>query len=286
MRFSQNLAFVALTTISSLLACSSNDLVDGDEEGGSGDVGEVGSGGSDAAAGGSTFDVGGGAVGAGGNALGAGGFTFGVGGGAVGAGGNAVNTGGGAVGAGGAGAGDGGTGSGGVADGTGGSDGTQTDGEIYYEAVCAECHGPTGDGIDGVGPDIKHPVEAYSEFIIRNGRTAHPMYEDDMPDNSLAKLPDALLRQIFDLLANQPQPTDGQGLFEDYCLACHGADARGGTTTRSLEMHVNDVAKLVRSGHAGAYDDRLNFMPSWTAQQLTDAEVDLLSQYVKSLFGQ
>jgi mono/diheme cytochrome c family protein len=241
-------------------------------------------GGSGVAVGGSTFGAGGSGVAAGGSAFGAGGSGVAAGGSAFGAGGSPVGAGGALFGAGGAAPSGGATGSGGVDQGTGGS--SETEGEIYYEANCEKCHGPTGDGVVDRGPDIKHPVEDYSEVIIRNGRVAHELYDDDMDPSSAEELPDDVLAEIFDYLASQPQPTDGQGLFEDYCLACHGVDAKGGTTTRSLEMNLNDVAELVRNGHDGEFEDRREYMPSWTAEQLTDAEVELISQYVKSLFGQ
>lgn len=165
-----------------------------------------------------------------------------------------------------------------------GSSASGQDGELYYSEVCAECHGEFGDGLDGLGPDIKHPVEDYSLFVIRNGRVSHMMYEDDMPGSPAERLPEAILAGIMEFLANQPRPTDGEGLYLDYCAACHGADGLGGPTARSLEMHVADVEKLVRNGHVGDFLDRREYMPSWTQAELSDTEVELIHQYVSSLF--
>lgn len=145
-------------------------------------------------------------------------------------------------------------------------------------AVCAACHGANGDGIDGLGPDIKHPVEDYSEWVVRNGRAGTTM----VAFNTSA-LSDADLGEILDYLASQEQPMTGEGLFLDYCAACHGDDGKGGPTMRSITGEVDEAEELVRQGHAGDFSERREYMPKWSAAEISDAELDLIISHIESL---
>jgi mono/diheme cytochrome c family protein len=146
-----------------------------------------------------------------------------------------------------------------------------------YERLCATCHGATGDGVDELGPDIKHPVEEYSEWVIRNGRPDTTMLAFDTD-----QLSDTELAEILEFLADQPQPTTGEELYGDYCAACHGADGAGGPTTRPVIGEAHEAEQLVRNGHAGEFDNRREYMPKWTTDAISDAELDLIIAYIES----
>jgi mono/diheme cytochrome c family protein len=150
--------------------------------------------------------------------------------------------------------------------------------------VCLPCHGSDGKGVAGHGPDIQHPVVDFSTWVIRNGRT-HPDFPDAMPQFTTASLSDADLQSILAFLAAFPKPTTGMGLFVDFCANCHGADAAGGVTMRPIATEpMTAFMTNVRNGHsAGMFSNRREFMPKWTATQITDAEIRSIYTYVSGL---
>jgi len=100
---------------------------------------------------------------------------------------------------------------------------------------------------------------------------------------------DADLLLIFDYLDTPPQPTTGEGLYLDYCGNCHGADGLGGTTTRALTdaAVLAELVDTTRNGtHPGEEDNRPEHMPPMDATILTDAELELISDYIEQTFVQ
>ena len=120
--------------------------------------------------------------------------------------------------------------------------------------------------------------------MIRNGRV-HPDFPEAMPKFAVDALPDAQLQGILSYLAARPKPTTGQALFVDYCANCHGANAAGGVTTRPINTApMNEFTTMVRGGHgAGQFSSRREYMPKWTATELTDADIRLIFTYVDGL---
>lgn len=179
-----------------------------------------------------------------------------------------------------------GGGSGAGSAGRGGNAGTSSGGSAGQTAfvVCVPCHGSDGTGVADKGPDIQHPVVDFSTWVIRNGRM-HPDYLEAMPQFTTALLSDANLQIILTFLAAFPKPTTGAGLYRDYCANCHGADAMGGVTMRPIATEpMTAFTTNVRSGHhPGEFSNRRDFMPSWTAAQLSDADIRLIFMYVDSL---
>jgi mono/diheme cytochrome c family protein len=100
-------------------------------------------------------------------------------------------------------------------------------------------------------------------------------------------LPDDTLNAMLDFLAAQPQPTTGETLYADYCRNCHGADAQGGVTGVGLVGEgLNAFINTVRSGDnptAFATQPRSGYMPQWTADELSDAEITMIRDYVLTL---
>lgn len=150
-------------------------------------------------------------------------------------------------------------------------------------APCAVCHGAAGEGAM-LGPEIQHPVRDFATWVIRNGRT-HPSYMMPMTAYPEAMLSTADLNQILTFLESPPKPTTGRGLFMDFCANCHGADGRGGVTMRNITIAPANTAAMyitnVRGGHhPGEFSNRAEFMPKWTAAQLSDAEIRLIFAFV------
>lgn len=185
----------------------------------------------------------------------------------------------------------GGAGGGGAPSGTGGggAGGASTAMLPAGYVLCVGCHGTNGEGAPATatmgGPEIKHPVADFATWVIRNGR-AHPDFMEPMPKFPTDMLSDANLQGILSYLSAQPKPTTGPALYLDYCANCHGANGAGGVTMRSL-LNVTMMSALttsVRNGHhAGEFSNRRDFMPKWTAAQLSDAELQLIFQHIQSL---
>jgi mono/diheme cytochrome c family protein len=151
-------------------------------------------------------------------------------------------------------------------------------------AICVPCHGPEGAGVPMMGPEIQHPVVDFSTWVVRNGRT-HPGYKLPMLKYTPEMLPDAQLQGIFAFLSAKPKPTTGAGLYKDYCENCHGPDALGGVTMRPIANEpVNTFIMDSRAGHhPGDFGNRREYMPKWTAAELSDAELRSIFMYVDGL---
>jgi mono/diheme cytochrome c family protein len=222
-----------------------------------------------------------------------------------GAGGSATSGAGGAIagGAGGAsggasGASPGGGGTGGAAGGSGGAGGTaqMSPEEALYTTNCSACHGPTGEG-SVLGPEIRHPVEDFAIWMVRNGTEGREGGMNPFPgpmvplDTSFVS--DAELGMIISYLSDKtkfPQPTTGEGLYLDYCASCHGADGKGAGTTRDLTNLVDPLATAVpdnvRSGHHNMppeFNLRIEYMPAQDATVLSDAELMLIATHIEGL---
>ncbi len=214
-----------------------------------------------------------GSAGAGGAIGGSGGSTAGAD--AGGAGGTAGDTGAGGTDLGGA------AGSAGAAGGEGGAGMVEevSPGVKFYNDVCVGCHGADGEGTD-IGPEVQHPPEGFAIFAIRGGRIAG---DTTMPPYGEEALSEEVLQDLLAYLNEPPQPTDGEGLYLDYCANCHGADALGGRTGFGLRNETGRFPMDVRNGHHGGDYGHEHYMPSWTAEELSDAEIQLIAGHVSSL---
>jgi mono/diheme cytochrome c family protein len=266
--FRSGRALAGLVAVACLVAC----VPETSEPGGAGGS-AAGTGGRNGSAGSSQ----GGTGGSGGKAGDAGGSVAGAGGSAGQAGRGGSNPGG-ADGGGGIGAVD--AGSMGAAD----TSGDAITSAIPGYAVCVLCHGPTGAGVIDKGPEIQHPVVDFSTWVVRNGRV-HPAYKEPMLKFPPETISDAQLQGIFTFLASPPKPTTGAALYKDYCENCHGSDGKGGVTMRDIS--AQPVAKFLtdsRAGHhPGEFSNRREYMPKWTAAELSDAEIRLIFTYVDGL---
>lgn len=170
----------------------------------------------------------------------------------------------------------------GGAAGAGGVATVPTDGKGLYEANCKMCHLDQGAG-SPLGPETVHPVRDYANWVVRNGRPLVAPWTKAMEKFGSDKLSDAQLTLIWDYLDQPPQPTTGAALFGDYCANCHGADGKGGPTTRPLANEGKNVLKLVREGHnVGQYAMRHDSMPKFDTKRITDAELNLILAHVNT----
>jgi len=155
-------------------------------------------------------------------------------------------------------------------------------GAALFAMHCVMCHGEQGTGTL-LAPGIQHPIREYFTWVVRNGR---PMttYMKPMEKWGTDKLSDADLTLIWDYLDKPPQPTTGAALFADYCANCHGADAKSGVAMHNLANEVAKINEMVRMGaHPGMYEERNEFMPVFTQQRLSDADLKLIHDYIDGL---
>jgi mono/diheme cytochrome c family protein len=152
-----------------------------------------------------------------------------------------------------------------------------------YQIHCYMCHGEQGAGTP-LAPETQHPVRDYSTWVVRNGLPGEG-YLKPMEAIPPAMLSDADLMLIYDYLDKPPQPTTAQGLYADYCGNCHGADGKGGPSTRDITGDaVDPIEEVVRQGtHPGEFELRNEYMPPYSTTRISDAELQLVSDYVDTL---
>ena len=155
-----------------------------------------------------------------------------------------------------------------------------------YAAVCASCHGVEGEGTE-FGYELKHPVVAYTNWVVRHGRDGQEFPGTTMPAFNEASVSDAQLAEIWAWLNAFPKPTDGEGLYVDFCSSCHGPDANGGFTGKDIQDKGDSPSKImkkVRKGKGGSdYGNRKKYMPAWSADVLSDDDVYAIAEYLTSL---
>jgi mono/diheme cytochrome c family protein len=162
---------------------------------------------------------------------------------------------------------------------------------------CAQCHGPSGDGIAMKGPEIVHPSRDLFLYLVRHGEPQQlARYEKPMAPFTPALIADPDLDALFAWLSARPQPTTGAELFADYCSYCHGPDGRGGDKTIAYASAYHsapfrrqgaEFRDYVRKGHlvddmgmAVPVSARHEYMPAFAPEQLSDAEIKLIEAWL------
>lgn len=149
-----------------------------------------------------------------------------------------------------------------------------------YAAECAACHGAEGQGNE-IGPPIRFRDEDLIEFTVREGRNG-PGVPSAMPTYSREELPDAKLDEIMEWAGSFPNPETGEELYDRYCANCHGDDGLGGPSFEPI-AGLARVENDIRDGHSGPFQNRHEYMTSWTEEELSSEEVDLIEQYLMSM---
>jgi mono/diheme cytochrome c family protein len=201
----------------------------------------------------------------------------------------------------------GGTGGGGMGGGTGGGAkmGTQLKEPFYFVKLvgtdaapgqpappaymgnaCGSCHGPNGEGVTMVGPEVRFTPKDYAAYVVRNGRKTPSGGLSPMQAFAAPGLSDADLDAINTWQNSFTKPTTGPGLYLAMCGNCHGPmTPSGGSAPVGIQGKPKaDVVKYVRQGGSGMDPSmRATYMPKYDTTLLTDAELDLIQAHLGSL---
>lgn len=153
----------------------------------------------------------------------------------------------------------------------------------YYSRLCAQCHGTSGEGTTR-GYEIRNPVSAFFTYVVRTGHkyTSRSEFADVMPAYTTDSLSDKQMNEIVMWLRSMQKPATGQELYARFCRNCHGTNGKGGRIGESVVGKAKDVKKVVRSGEAGGNVRSKDYMPAWPTNEITDAELDLITSHVRS----
>ena len=165
-------------------------------------------------------------------------------------------------------------------------------GESVFLVQCAQCHGVSGDGINGVARDLtKWGSEAGIEDAIINGSEGmeYPLgmmskAADLGIDNNTAKAIAAYVAKEVSAIKstkNENLVSQGREAF-GVCASCHGEDGKGmdgsapGLTKYGSSEFVKEVLNRGKAGSIGV-------MPSFTDGRLSEVQKQAVGEFISSL---
>lgn len=179
-------------------------------------------------------------------------------------------------------------------------------GAELYAGNCASCHGIAGAGINqprsgaggllGQGPPLRGVGALAADFYLRTGYMplANPHAEpEDLQQGDRVLLSDKEIRSLVSYVASltpgpgipTPNPAAGslsmgQQLFAEHCAGCHQIMGRGGFVTgaRVPELQTVPATQIAEAVRVGPY-----LMPRFSAQQISDSQLNDIVRYVLSL---
>ncbi len=153
-------------------------------------------------------------------------------------------------------------------------------GEVYYQRECALCHGLKGEGTSRGSP-LRRTNPYYGTSTIREGRTNSKPYDIPMPSYSEQDLPKKKLAEIWSFLRKESVSRSGEGLYNSYCMNCHGIKGEGGITGISLKNKQQVLGLWIRFGGGDDITHIETYMPSFNQLELSDEEIGLISEFLK-----
>ena len=165
-------------------------------------------------------------------------------------------------------------------------------GESVFLVQCAQCHGVSGDGINGVARDLtKWGSEAGIEDAIINGSEGmgYPLgmmskAADLGIDNNTAKAIAAYVAKEISAIKstkNENLVWQGKEAF-GVCASCHGEDGKGmdGSAPDLTKYGSSEFVKeVLNRGKAGS----IGVMPSFTDGRLSEVQKQAVGEFISSL---
>jgi len=165
-------------------------------------------------------------------------------------------------------------------------------GESVFLVQCAQCHGVSGDGINGVARDLtKWGSEAGIEDAIINGSEGmeYPLgmmskAADLGIDNNTAKAIAAYVAKEISAIKstkNENLVSQGREAF-GVCASCHGEDGKGmdGSAPDLTKYGSSEFVKeVLNRGKAGS----IGVMPSFTDGRLSEVQKQAVGEFISSL---
>ena len=165
-------------------------------------------------------------------------------------------------------------------------------GESVFLVQCAQCHGVSGDGINGVARDLtKWGSEAGIEDAIINGSEGmeYPLGmmskgADLGIDNNTAKAIAAYVAKEISAIKstkNENLVSQGREAF-GVCASCHGEDGKGmdGSAPDLTKYGSSEFVKeVLNRGKAGS----IGVMPSFTDGRLSEVQKQAVGEFISSL---
>ncbi|MDA3056080.1 MULTISPECIES: cbb3-type cytochrome c oxidase N-terminal domain-containing protein [unclassified Campylobacter] len=165
-------------------------------------------------------------------------------------------------------------------------------GESVFLVQCAQCHGVSGDGINGVAQNLtKWGSEAGLEDTIINGSEGmeYPLgmmskAADLGIDNNTAKAIAAYVAKEVSAIKstkNENLVSQGREAF-GVCASCHGEDGKGmdGSAPDLTKYGSSEFVKeVLNRGKAGS----IGVMPSFTDGRLSEVQKQAVGEFISSL---
>ena len=140
-------------------------------------------------------------------------------------------------------------------------------GEEKYRENCERCHGAQAEGTSIYEFSIAGFTNTTN--VVRNGLRSMPAFPH-LTDQTIESMELFLAEQII------PNLVTGQDFYVFYCQRCHGADARGTDLAGGIRNEgFGSTRAAVRAGPST--------MPSYTAEQISDDQIQLIVDYIASL---
>lgn len=165
-------------------------------------------------------------------------------------------------------------------------------GKRLFSTYCTTCHGSDARGARGF-PNLTDADWLYSgdleniKATIMNGRQGiMPAWDTILGNDKVIKVSE-YVRSLSGQAADAAQVSQGKEIFAQYCIACHGVDARGNAVIGAPDL-TDDI--WLFGGSRGRIEEsiakgRQGVMPPHK-EFLGEAKIHLLTAYVYSLSQQ